>query len=138
MLEKPQVGQPCNGCGLCCEHEMCDVGAYSLGYVSVFGECTVGPCPALETLGERRVCGLYRDPSFYLDLSCSPSLEELRSAFSVLLSFGCGCSFQTEGNSGELRSDEMPLIERLLDPEVEGAMETWFGTVVGGVTPPPS
>ncbi len=59
--DKPQIGDACNGCGVCCAMETCPVGRV------VFLRKR-GPCPALrwESGQTRYVCGLVWDPGDYL------------------------------------------------------------------------
>ncbi len=53
-LDKPPQGKPCNGCGLCCIAEVCDLGK-ELGDEE--------RCRALISLGTGRfACGLVADP----------------------------------------------------------------------------
>ena|SRR3990167_2215975 len=58
-LGKPKFGQSCNGCGYCCETEICALGAKFL-------ERPASPCPALERSADRTWCGLVLHPSKYL------------------------------------------------------------------------
>lgn len=46
---KPAFGMPCNGCGLCCQMEVCAVGVAALGNVPA-------PCPGLRFDGARFRC----------------------------------------------------------------------------------
>lgn len=59
--EKPKLGDPCNGCGVCCALETCPVAR--LVYLR-----KRGPCPALlwQTAQARYVCDLVRAPGNYL------------------------------------------------------------------------
>lgn len=47
---KPQLGSPCNGCGFCCQQEVCELGILILG-------STQAPCPLLHYEGGRTWCG---------------------------------------------------------------------------------
>lgn len=38
---KPPLGAPCNGCGRCCQEELCHIGEMA------FGDDMEAPCPAL-------------------------------------------------------------------------------------------
>jgi hypothetical protein len=40
---KPPEGEPCNGCGYCCDQQPCQIAE------EVFGEDVAAPCPALGT-----------------------------------------------------------------------------------------
>ncbi|MCG2583596.1 hypothetical protein [Massilia sp. TS11] len=58
---KPPLGQPCNGCGVCCAAATCPLARLALGQWR-------GPCRALEwdaALACYR-CGLLRQPQAYL------------------------------------------------------------------------
>lgn len=47
---KPAVGEPCNGCGVCCLAEPCPLGA-------LLSRRLKGACVALQWDGARYVCG---------------------------------------------------------------------------------
>ena len=47
-LDKPKVGQPCNGCGLCCQIQVCRNGAYILGLVDELGGNSTRPLPCFN------------------------------------------------------------------------------------------
>ena len=58
-LEKPPYGSECNGCGGCCEDQLCPLAS------AVFPDWRT-PCPALEPSGVRaKTCGLINDPMRY-------------------------------------------------------------------------
>lgn len=42
-LDKPSYGSPCNGCGLCCRLEVCQVGRMTMREAGYFEVST--PCP---------------------------------------------------------------------------------------------
>jgi hypothetical protein len=50
VLNKPDFGSPCNGCGYCCINEVCKVG------LAVYGEHVQAPCPGLKVGKDRYVC----------------------------------------------------------------------------------
>jgi hypothetical protein len=88
---KPEDGQPCNGCGVCCAAEPCPLSLALLRHRD-------GSCPALLWSGDqsRYVCGLAADPLTYL-----PWLPRLsRPLFSRLarrwIAAGSGCDFDAE------------------------------------------
>ncbi len=58
---KPEMGKPCNGCGVCCAFATCPV-------ARVFLWRAKGPCPALEWHGHegRYLCGMLLRPATYL------------------------------------------------------------------------
>ena len=81
--EYPGFRSPCNGCGLCCAAEPCDVARQFLG-------ATQGPCPALEFEGGRFWCGVIRRLSHYLS---KPLFGDgmVREILGDLLGIGQGC-----------------------------------------------
>ncbi|WP_205119477.1 hypothetical protein [Paramagnetospirillum kuznetsovii] len=58
---KPDVGGPCNGCGVCCAVETCPLGL-------LLFRRRKGPCPGLGWQSEysRYVCGVLADPKRFL------------------------------------------------------------------------
>jgi len=58
---KPALGQPCNGCGVCCSVEPCPLGMVVLRQWR-------GACHALlwQPQSARYVCGLVQQPAAYL------------------------------------------------------------------------
>ncbi|WP_144958009.1 hypothetical protein [Pseudomonas oryzihabitans] len=100
-LDKPSLGQPCNGCGLCCIAEVCDLGK-ELGDEE--------RCRALISLGTGRfACGLVADPYQFLpperlapwhaidQLAADGQGEEaLKAHFAGLLGAGRGCDADDE------------------------------------------
>jgi len=59
--EKPAMGKPCNGCGVCCAAEPCPVSLVLLWPHKL-------PCRALEwsEVEKRYFCGMVMEPSHYL------------------------------------------------------------------------
>lgn len=57
---KPMMGEPCNGCGVCCVATACGI---ALDHIpeAALGEA----CPALEWEGGRSWCGMVRHPARY-------------------------------------------------------------------------
>lgn len=51
VLRPPKWGEPCNGCGVCCQEEVCEIG------VAVFAT-KIAPCPGLKAREGRYVCSL--------------------------------------------------------------------------------
>ena len=82
-LEKPKFGEVCNGCGMCCLHEACQL---SVEYL----KSSVAPCVALEHDGQRFRCGLLTDPSKYLGLKFDGNAE-LVPLIAEALGAGKGC-----------------------------------------------
>jgi hypothetical protein len=56
---KPAIGEPCNGCGVCCAAETCPAGR-------ILFLKRNGPCPALEWQKNFYRCGLLTKPARYL------------------------------------------------------------------------
>ena len=48
---KPREGAPCNGCGMCCALEVCEIGRRALPGATA-------PCPIMAHDGKRIVCRL--------------------------------------------------------------------------------
>ena len=83
---KPRYGQPCNGCGLCCAMEPCQLARELL-------DCHAGPCTALEHDAERTFCGLVRRPAHYLFNETVPAADTapVSVLFAGMLGLGHGC-----------------------------------------------
>lgn len=90
MKPKPNIGAPCNGCGLCCRIRVCSAGSFALGLVGTYGERVDGPCPALEPDGEGFACGLVRRPKHYFNRN-GRSPTALREAVKIAIGAGIGC-----------------------------------------------
>ncbi len=90
MKAKPEVGSPCNGCGVCCQSTVCSVGSKVLGLVDTYGERAAGPCPALRPDNDGGYgCGLVMRPK---DFIASPrGVTPLRDAVKLLIGAGAGC-----------------------------------------------
>ncbi|PKO87726.1 MAG: hypothetical protein CVU18_09625 [Betaproteobacteria bacterium HGW-Betaproteobacteria-12] len=90
---KPAVGQPCNGCGVCCALETCPAGRLRFRRVA-------GPCPALEwSTGDSRYrCGLLAHPGHHLGL---PAVLEAFAARCLArwIAAGQGCDCDAEVQS---------------------------------------
>lgn len=66
-LDKPPIGAPCNGCGICCKIVVCMNGAFVQGLVNTFGDTVPGPCPALvKRVDGSHSCGIVMNPKKYL------------------------------------------------------------------------
>ena len=93
---KPPHGAPCNGCGLCCMQEPCELSKH------VF-RIQRGRCPALEPNPEQRgrfVCGLVVHPRSYRSVK-TEDLQPLKDATALIIGAGLGCDakFPTEPRS---------------------------------------
>lgn len=79
---KPAVGQPCNGCGVCCLAAPCPLGA-------VLSRRLKGACVALRWDGARYVCGV---------LTAQPSgLRGRLVRRWIGAGAGCDCSLEVAG-----------------------------------------
>lgn len=89
--DKPALGQPCNGCGVCCALETCP--AARLRFLEA-----AGPCPALEwsAAAGRYHCGLLLRPGHYL--GWLPGAAEALAArlFARWIAAGQGCDCSSE------------------------------------------
>lgn len=85
-LAKPPHGAPCNGCGLCCQHELCQLGIF------VFDKAT-GPCPALTPAdGGRFICGLVASPATWSPVRTAlHGVKTMAEAALFLIGSGVGC-----------------------------------------------
>jgi hypothetical protein len=89
-ITKPPHGAPCNGCGYCCEEELCPLASMLFRRVE-------GPCPALQPDRDRRICGLMANPGQYAPVRAFVvGTKALSDAASVLIGVGVGCDAQTE------------------------------------------
>ena len=88
MIQKPEFGDVCNGCGQCCENEVCQLG---LDFIRIAP--TVIPCPAIERENGRVFCGLVRRPAYYMFAEHVHESQTgwLSTQFAAALGFGKGC-----------------------------------------------
>ena len=84
--QKSPYGKPCNGCGQCCQEELCPLGAF------VFGKQD-GPCPALKfDATEESFCGLVRSPRKYAPVKTAiHGATAMGNAALWLIGAGHGC-----------------------------------------------
>lgn len=129
-LPKPPIGDPCNGCGLCCRMRVCSMGSFALGLVERFGDRTDGPCPALTEQDGRFVCGLVARPKDWLP-SHPKSVTALREAAKVLLGAGVGCDEAGDEPDGtalpKLDAIQQRYLERTGEASIRRAFRTMFG-----------
>jgi hypothetical protein len=85
--DKPEVGAPCNGCGVCCAAEPCPVGR-------VISMRRSGACKALEWDGERYRCGFLLAPERYIPLPLARTA--LRAWAGRVIAAGAGCDSDVE------------------------------------------
>lgn len=87
-LTKPKYTESCNGCGLCCAAELCDVAEY-------FFEGSPAPCPALEFEDGRTWCGLVRHPSRHLAMHFNADTV-ITPMILKLIPIGQGCGMEDD------------------------------------------
>jgi len=124
MLEKPPIGDPCNGCGLCCRAQICAAGSFTMGLVDRYGERADGPCPALvEQEGGGFACGMVLRPRDYA--LGRAGAHDLREAVKMMIGAGAGCD---EGEDDEaLRRVQVRFLEVNGPMRIERAVALWFG-----------
>lgn len=88
---KPPYGAPdCNGCGLCCQRFLCPL-------ASMVFQAIDGPCPALEDVGARYVCGLVEHSRRYAPVRAAlVGPKALTAAAQHLIGVGVGCDTQDD------------------------------------------
>lgn len=89
MTDRPPIGTPCNGCGLCCHTHVCLTGSKVLGLVDTLGQRAPGPCHALvksDDAGWR--CGLVETPTKWINNGLG--VTRLRQAVKLLIGVGIG------------------------------------------------
>ena len=93
--EKPPYGHPvCNGCGRCCQEELCPLASFVFLQIE-------GPCPALEDVGDRFSCGLVNHPERYAPFrSAAMGRNALSRAATLMIGVGVGCDGQLESEEG--------------------------------------
>jgi len=97
MLDKPEIGSPCNGCGICCVTTVCSAGSYALRLVPRWGERARGPCPALVEDSGKLVCSILLHPTDWLNVERGPIV--LQYAFGLLIGVGAGCDDCNESDA---------------------------------------
>ena len=91
MTEKPRYGDPCNGCGMCCQEAPCPLG-------KIIFDQFQGPCPAIELDGDKVTCGLVANPIAYNFAGVLEYGNEATSqAAALLVGTGVGCDTQANG-----------------------------------------
>lgn len=129
MIEKPPIGDPCNGCGLCCRAQVCGLGSFTLGLVKNYGERADGPCPAIVERDDGSItCGLVNRPKDYSP-AARGSTHDLRAAAAMLIGAGIGCD--EAGDDADwavkLRAVQTRFLERAGPDRIDKAVKIWFG-----------
>lgn len=81
-LNKPKFLEPCNGCGLCCQLEVCALG------LDMLGNNTPAPCPLIRARDGRFFCGA-------VDMADEMGAEQ-GAAIRFILGVGIGCDAEIE------------------------------------------
>lgn len=92
---KPALGQPCNGCGLCCLAEPCPVGM-------VISRKRTGACEALRWQADAAQyrCGLLTDTAEVLGPRWTWAAPLLRRLARRWISAGSGCDADLQRDPG--------------------------------------
>lgn len=128
-LDKPPVGAPCNGCGLCCETLICSAGSFTMGLVTEYGRRAPGPCPALVTEPDgRKVCGMVKRPKDYAP-GKRGGAHDLRAAIMLLIGAGAGCDELGDSDDPAENSKLDELLQDYADKnshKIDGAVRRWY------------
>lgn len=101
MLNKPKIGHPCNGCGLCCKLMVCASGAFVQGLVEKYGDTIPGPCPALKSKADGSYsCGIVDNPKKYFPNNKYQE-KVLSENFAIAIGAGIGCDELIENDTQE-------------------------------------
>ncbi len=104
---KPELGAPCNGCGLCCLSEPCPIGV-------LVSRRTTGPCTALEwtSTSSRYECGMLTHPTRHLGLPGVKRLSPtsllnrlLRRWVTRMIAAGIGCDAELSASVSTSQPD---------------------------------
>lgn len=82
LPSKPRYGSPCNGCGFCCQMQICWIGEKAF-------PGAVAPCPGLRVTPERTYCSLVEAE---IESGLPPILQ-------LILGIGFGCDSRDESNA---------------------------------------
>ncbi|MHA3046487.1 hypothetical protein JSO59_003860 [Riemerella anatipestifer] len=102
ILPKPKIGEPCNGCGICCHIQLCNTGAFLLKKSKTFGGKIVkGKCPALLSEEDGTFsCGLIKKPKLFIRSKYNSNV--ISRTVATLVGVGSGCD-----EIGEVSEDVM-------------------------------
>lgn len=74
MLDKPKLGSPCNGCGVCCASEICTIGREAFPTAQA-------PCPGM----------LFDEGRFHCKLVLAERFSGMEPLLANALGIGKGC-----------------------------------------------
>lgn len=127
MLDRPAIGAPCNGCGLCCLREVCGAGAFTQRLTKEYGQRVKGPCPALRQDGDTISCGMVVRPK---DFAWGKgSAEDLRAAARLLIGAEAGCDeWDTDDpNASQKLQDIQDRYIAKNGEKITAAVKLWYG-----------
>lgn len=115
MIQKPKIGEQCNGCGVCCKISMCNTGAFLLGKVKVFGEKRIyGECEALvKKVDGGFGCGLIIKPGSFIKSKYRDDVVAKNVA--ILVGAGTGCDEIGEDEGNEIEEQKL---DRMIEQTV--------------------
>lgn len=79
LPQKPKLGMPCNGCGLCCAVELCGIAEMAFPGASA-------PCPALKISPDRK--------NTYCEIIATEKNFRMQPMIQNILGVGHGCSME--------------------------------------------
>jgi len=113
-MKKQNIGEPCNGCGTCCNAQVCMNGAYVIGLVKNLGDTVSGACPAIVRSPNGNIrCGILLNPNKYIKKSKYPA-KILSKYFGHLIGAGAGCDELYENDTPE----EINKLQKILDEKM--------------------
>ncbi|MEG1839212.1 MAG: hypothetical protein RR220_07980 [Bacteroidaceae bacterium] len=122
-MDKPKIGSPCVGCGLCCRTQVCMNGAYVMKLVKELGDTVPGPCPAIVEINGKVQCGILINPKKYIKTKKYPE-KVLRKYFAFLIGAGNGCDELGFGYNPEEESRLSELLDAITsNPDFDKKMK---------------
>lgn len=93
-MNKPKIGEPCNGCGLCCAASLCNIAEKAFHGAQA-------PCPALEWSEGRTWCGMIKNPVRYINPNFAAEDRQEANAMLIPLMrqaipIGQGCGMEDD------------------------------------------
>lgn len=131
-IKKPKIGEPCNGCGICCMTQTCRSGTYVLGLVDEFGEYAEGRCPALVQRPDKTyACGIILTPNKYIK-NKQYTAKDKAHHFARLIGAGNGCDELLPNDTSEEEQKLDELLEKMQeDPAWIKKMQRSLAVIFG-------
>lgn len=121
-IEKPAYGASCNGCGQCCEAQLCPLGAH------VFKRWT-GPCPAIKRAADGAAsCGLVKAPREFAPLlTAVHGAQTMGLGAAILIGAGNGCDARRddEPDDAAARARMLAACDAVKPREIMTARKVW-------------